>query len=155
MSRRGVVGVVCLALLLAAVLPMGQAAPSELQGTVRVSGAWALYPMMVTWAEEFHKANPGVRVDVSAGGAGKGAADVLGGLVDIGMISRDVHPDEVKRGGWWIPVVKDAVVPVINASNPVARELQARGLPRDVFKTCWIENRNITWGQVMREASGA
>jgi len=29
--------------------------PSSLQGTIRVSGAWALYPMMVKWVEEFKK----------------------------------------------------------------------------------------------------
>ena len=60
----------------------------ELQGTIRVSGAWALYPMMVRWGEEFRKIHPKVRVDISAGGAGKGIADALAGLVDIGMVSR-------------------------------------------------------------------
>ncbi|MGZ3495749.1 MAG: hypothetical protein ACXWM6_17285, partial [Thermodesulfobacteriota bacterium] len=25
----------------------------ELRGTIRVSGAWALYPMVVKWGEEF------------------------------------------------------------------------------------------------------
>ena len=35
---------------------------SSLEGTVRVSGAWALYPMMVRWADEFTKANPGWRI---------------------------------------------------------------------------------------------
>ncbi len=29
------------------------ASSAELEGTIRVSGAWALYPMMVRWAEEF------------------------------------------------------------------------------------------------------
>ena len=50
-----------------------------ISGTVRVSGAWALYPMMVKWAEEFRKVYPGVRIDVSAGGAGKGITDALAG----------------------------------------------------------------------------
>ena len=63
---------------------------SELQGTIRVSGAWALYPMMVNWGEEFRKIHPKVRVDISAGGAGKGVADALAGLVDIGMVSREI-----------------------------------------------------------------
>ncbi|KPV62011.1 MAG: hypothetical protein AOA66_1517 [Candidatus Bathyarchaeota archaeon BA2] len=26
--------------------------------TIKVSGAWALYPMMVKWAEEYHKIRP-------------------------------------------------------------------------------------------------
>ena len=46
----------------------------ELVGTIRVSGAWALYPMAVRWSEEFKKIHPKVRIDISAGGAGKGVA---------------------------------------------------------------------------------
>jgi len=118
-------------------------------GTVRVSGAWALYPMMVTWAEQFHKANPKVRIDVSAGGAGKGAADALGGLVDIGMVSRDIHPDEVGKGGFWVSVVKDAVIPVANARNPVAKELARRGVKRETFAALWIRGKTLTWGDVI------
>ena len=93
------------ALLLMLVLPAllacgggGTPAPGstdELEGTIRVSGAWALYPMMVKWGEEFQKVHPKVRVEISAGGAGKGAADALAGLVDIGMISRSIKQEEI------------------------------------------------------------
>ena len=43
-----------------------QASSQSQQGTIAVSGAFALYPMMVTWAEEYQKLHPGVRIDVSA-----------------------------------------------------------------------------------------
>jgi phosphate transport system substrate-binding protein len=120
----------------------------EKKGTIRVSGAWALYPMMVKWAEEYQKLNPGLRVDVSAGGAGKGATDALGGLVDIGMVSRDIHPEEEKRGGFWVSVVKDAVLPTANAANPVAKELRQRGLKRETFLALWIKGKQFSWGEV-------
>ena len=145
------------AVLAAAVLGLGSPASAreasarkqQLSGTVRVSGAWALYPMMVRWAEEFQKANPKVRIDVSAGGAGKGAADALGGLVDIGMVSRDIHPDEVKKGGFWLAVAKDAVLPTANAANPVAKELSRRGVKRDRFVSLWIAGKPLTWGELV------
>jgi len=120
-----------------------------LRGTIRVSGAWALYPMMVQWADEFQKLHPDVRIDVSAGGAGKGATDALGGMVDIGMVSREIHPEEARKGGFWVPVVKDAVLPVANATNPVARDLVARGVPRRVFSAVWVEGKSLTWGDVV------
>jgi phosphate transport system substrate-binding protein len=123
--------------------------PKELSGTVRVSGAWALYPMMIRWAEEFQKLHPQVRVEVSAGGAGKGVTDALGGLVDIGMVSRSIHPEEEKRGAFWVPVVKDAVVPVCNARNPVAADLARRGLTREQFAALWLEQRDVTWGSLI------
>lgn len=49
----------------------------ELQGEIQLSGAFALYPMAVKWAEEFRKIHPKVRIDISAGGAGKGITDAL------------------------------------------------------------------------------
>ena len=71
-----------------------------LQGDIAISGAWALYPMVVTWSEEFQKVYPDVQFDISAGGAGKGMADALGGAVDIGMVSRDIQPVEVEQGAF-------------------------------------------------------
>ena len=84
---------------------------------ISVSGAWAIYPLMVRWAEEYQGLYSGVRIDVSAGGAGKGMVDVLSGMVDIGMVSREIRPEEEEQGAYWIGVAKDAVFPTINANN--------------------------------------
>ncbi len=63
----------------------GPAQAPALEGQVSISGAWALYPMVVKWAEEFQKLHPRVRIDVQAGGAGKGIADVIADMVDFGI----------------------------------------------------------------------
>ena len=129
--------------------PAASAKGSSLEGTIRVSGAWALYPMMVTWGEEFGKVHPKVRVDISAGGAGKGVADALANLVDIGMVSREINPEEVKKGGFFIPVVKDAVFPVLNQANPVfEKDLLSKGVKKKTFIDLWISGRDLTWGEI-------
>ena len=73
--------------------------------------------MAVKWSEEFRKINPDVRIDISAGGAGKGIADVLGGMVEIGMVSREIYPEELNKGAFPIAVTKDAVVAVVSESK--------------------------------------
>jgi phosphate transport system substrate-binding protein len=123
------------------------------KGTIRVSGAWALYPMMVKWGEEYQKIHPEVRIDISAGGAGKGAADALAGLVDIGMVSREIKPEEVAQGGFFVPVVKDAVFPVINEGNPALSRLLASGIKKAAFMDLWINNKTLTWGDITRTSS--
>ena len=124
------------------------------QGTIRVSGAWALYPMMVRWGEEFQKLHPGIKVDISAGGAGKGVSDALGGLVDIGMVSREIKPEEIQKGGFFIPVVKDAVFPAMNAKNPTfAESISKTGLKKQAFLDLWIEGKPLTWGEVAGTSS--
>ncbi len=125
----------------------------ELEGTVTLSGAWALYPMAVKWAEEFQKIHPKIRVDVVAGGAGKGMADALAGAVDIGMISRDIYPEESRKGAWWVAVTKDAVVPIVNENNPVIKDLIAKGMKRDTFVGVWITGMVKTWGEIIGSTS--
>jgi phosphate transport system substrate-binding protein len=121
----------------------------ELQGTISISGAFALYPMMTRWAEEFTKLHPGVTFDVSAGGAGKGMTDALSGAVDIGMVSRAITADEEAKGAFWVPAVKDAVFPMVNAANPVLSDLMAKGLTKEVFVGIFISGTVTTWGQAV------
>ena len=110
----------------------------ELSGTISISGAFALYPMTVRWAEEFQKLHPDVRIDISAGGAGKGMADALSQMVDLGMFSREVRQAEIDKGAWWIAVTKDAVLPTTNAKNPVIEQLKIKGLKRQQFIDIFI-----------------
>jgi len=124
-----------------------------LQGTIRVSGAFALYPMMQRWTEEFQKLYPQVRVDVSAGGAGKGMTDVLGGLVDIAMVSREIKPEEEQQGAAFVPVVKDTVVAVINAGNPTLKELAQKGAVKQTLVDLWMQGATPTWGDLAGSGS--
>jgi phosphate transport system substrate-binding protein len=121
----------------------------SLNGTITVSGAFALYPMMVRWSEEFHKLHPAVQFDVSAGGAGKGMADVLAGAVDVGMVSRDVAPEEAAKGAFAVGVCVDGVFPAINAQNPVRDDILKRGISREVFAAIYISGTIKTWGEVV------
>jgi phosphate transport system substrate-binding protein len=120
---------------------------SELKGTISISGAFALYPMAVKWAEEFKKLHPDVKIDVSAGGAGKGMADVLSKMVDLGMVSRSVSPEEEAKGAWKISVVKDAVVAVINQKNPVLKDIMSKGLTREKFIDIYLTGNIKQWGK--------
>ncbi|MCM8762889.1 MAG: substrate-binding domain-containing protein, partial [Candidatus Omnitrophica bacterium] len=95
-----------------------QAKEEELKGTLTISGAWAIYPTAIAWAEKFQELHPKVKIDVSAGGAGKGAADAINGLVDIGMVSRQPDKAELEKGITPIYILHDAVFPIISENNP-------------------------------------
>ena len=121
----------------------------RLEGTITVSGAWALYPLMVRWGEEFQKIHPDVRFDISAGGAGKGMADALADAVDIGMVSREIYPAEVEKGAFWVAVTKDAVFPTVNEENPVWEDLHRKGVSQETFVGIFVTGEITTWGQVV------
>ena len=137
------------------------AAPTEapaateepLSGTISVSGAFALYPMMTVWAEEFTKLHPDVQFDVQGGGAGKGMTDTIAGAVDIGMISRSIKDEETAQGIFWVSVTKDAVFPIINAENPVAAQILEKGISQETFAKIYITGEITTWGEVVGDPS--
>ena len=120
----------------------------ELYGEISLSGAFALYPLAVQWSNEFQKLHPGVKIDVSAGGAGKGVTDAIAEVVDFGMVSRELSDAEKERGAVGFAVAKDAVVPTINAENPVIADLKKHGVTRDDLVALWINGEKKTWGQV-------
>jgi phosphate transport system substrate-binding protein len=124
-------------------------APSGLNGIITISGAFALYPMMTIWSQEFQKVYPAVQFDISAGGAGKGITDVLTGMVDIGMISRPITANEESKGAYWVAITKDAVFPVVNARNPVIANIMSKGITQDAFIKIFITGEITTWGQVV------
>ena len=122
---------------------------SSQAGTITISGAWALYPMMIRWSEEYQKIYPDVMFDISAGGAGKGMSDALAGAVDIGMVSREIYSEEIDKGAFWVSVTKDAVFPTINENNPVWDDLSQKGAARDIFVKMFITGEITTWGQMI------
>ena len=127
----------------------GASNPDELSGTISISGAFALYPMMTVWAEEFSKLHPNVQFDVQGGGAGKGMTDTIAGAVDIGMISRSIKPEEESQGIFWVSVTKDAVFPIISTENPVAGQIMAKGISQEIFNKIYITGEITTWGEVV------
>lgn len=122
---------------------------TSLKGTITISGAFALYPMMQVWAEEFAKVYPEVTFDISAGGAGKGMADTISGAVDIGMVSREISKEEEAQGAYWVAVTKDAVFAVINEQNPILDELLTKGVSKETLSKIYISGEITTWGQVI------
>jgi ABC-type phosphate transport system, periplasmic component len=124
-------------------------------GQISISGAFALYPMVIRWVDEYRKINPGVRFDISAGGAGKGISDALNGMVEIGMVSREIYPEEVKKGAFPIAVTKDAVVAVVSELNPALNDIMTKGLTKDAANNIWITGRYKTWAQVFGSKSSS
>ena len=130
-----------------------QAKEGELSGKVTISGAFALYPLAVQWADEFMKENPSVRIDISAGGAGKGMTDVLSGMVDLAMVSREVAKEEVDKGAWTVAVAKDAVLPTVNANNPFLADILKKGISKARLIELYQNGTIKYWGELLGTAS--
>ncbi|WP_235891183.1 PstS family phosphate ABC transporter substrate-binding protein [Sphingobacterium lumbrici] len=117
-------------------------------GTISISGAFALYPIVVLWSEDFKKIHPNVRFNVSAGGAGKGIADVLTNMVDIGLVSRDIHQQELDRGAFPVHVAKDAVVGTLNSNHPNIELIKQRGFTQEELENIFVHSKYKLWSDI-------
>lgn len=120
----------------------------KLKGEIAISGAFALYPLAVKWAEEFQKLNPDVIIDVTAGGTGKGVTDVLSETAEIGMCGRDLNENEIMQGAWAVAVTKDAVLASGNTQNPVLTDIFKKGISKEQFAKIYAEQAK-TWGEIV------
>jgi phosphate transport system substrate-binding protein len=117
--------------------------------SISISGAFALYPLAQTWAEEYNKTHPDIKFNIQAGGAGKGLLDVLSGATDVGMFSREIGDEEKGKGIWWIALCKEAVLPTINAANPYIDIIRKRGLKKEEFKSIFIDQEPSAWDSLL------
>lgn len=125
----------------------------ELSGKITMSGAFALYPMAVRWGEEFKKLHPKVEFDIQGGGAGKGMTDALTKTVSLGMVSREITPEEAKKGAFGYAVCKDAVVPTMNINNPYYSKIYETGITKQQFYNIYMGRTITTWGQLLKNGA--
>jgi phosphate transport system substrate-binding protein len=71
----------------------------------------------------------------------------LSSMVEIGMVSREIYPEEIKKGAFPVAVTKDAVVAVVSDKNPVLNDILAKGLKNDAGNNIWITGKHTSWAQ--------
>ena len=140
-------------ILTVAILLSSCTSTKKKENTINISGAFALYPLVVKWAEEYRKEHPEVRFNISGGGAGKGMADALAGTVDLGMFSREISPEEINQGVWWVGLSIDAVLPTISAENPYLEGLNKRGITQAEFKALFIDEKLKDWSELSKTST--
>ena len=102
--------------------PVRIVAPS---GSIQLAGSESMRPVVTACAESFMARNPKTDVIVRGGGSGDGVAALLHGLVDVGMISRDLSKPErdyASSKGMEIsqaPLALDGIAIIVNRTNPI------------------------------------
>ena len=140
---------ILLSCLMLAMNFQGAPPPPGEQISISFSGAFALYPLVQVWAEEYNKTHPNIRFDIQAGGAGKGLTDCLSGAVDVGMFSRELSDAEKSKGAWTLALCKDAVLPTMNSKNSAFKSLQVRGVKKNEFAAIFAVKTITTWNDLL------
>ncbi|MDP2370167.1 PstS family phosphate ABC transporter substrate-binding protein [Rhodoferax sp.] len=119
---------------------------------VKVDGSSTVYPVTEAVAEEFQKANKGLKVTVGVSGTGGGFKKFCRGETDISNASRPISTSEMadcnKTGVEYfeLPVAFDALTVVINPKNTWLKQATVAEL-----KKMWepaAQGKVMRWNQV-------
>jgi phosphate transport system substrate-binding protein len=118
--------------------PSGTYAIQQIAGKLRVTGSTTLFPIAQAAADAYMARNPKADIQISGGGSGVGVQAIGEGTTDIGMSSRDITSAEMAKYPGLVPidVATDAVVLIVNPSNPVTALTldQVRGLYNGTYQ---------------------
>ncbi|WP_448602688.1 PstS family phosphate ABC transporter substrate-binding protein [Thermoleptolyngbya sp.] len=130
----------------------GTTTASNLTGNVLVDGSSTVFPISEAMAEEFMRANPGVRVTVGVSGTGGGFKKFCAGETDISNASRPIKKEEIdlcaQNGIEYVevPIAYDGLSVVVNPSNEFATCLTV-----DELKKMWepaAQGKITNWNQI-------
>ncbi|MBI4312164.1 MAG: PstS family phosphate ABC transporter substrate-binding protein [Chloroflexi bacterium] len=124
--------------------------PPALRGVIEIDGSSTVFPITEAVAEEFHKANPQVRVNVGVSGTGGGFKRFVAGETQISDASRPISASEAdaaaKNGIEYIElkVATDGLSVVVNPKNDFVSCLTVAEL-----KKVWEPSSTMNnWNQV-------
>lgn len=126
-----------------------ESAKSSLSGNFKISGAYALYPLVQKWADDFMIIHPGVKIEVLKNGTGQGIADLREKKVQLVMISRPLTAEETEAGIWVIAVAKDGVAPIVNQKNPYLNKIIKQGLSPEELQRLFTAEVPVKWSELL------
>lgn len=86
--------------------------------TISISGSTSIGPLMEKIQEKYEEENSGVTLEIQQNGSGAGIKDVISGISEIGMSSRELKDDE-KTSVQGTIVAYDGITLLVNPENPV------------------------------------
>jgi phosphate transport system substrate-binding protein len=114
-----------------------------------VGGAYALYPLIKKWSDDFMKIYPLVKIVVTSGGTGQGVNNLLAKKDQLAMISRPLTPEELKEGIWVVAVAKEGVAPIVNQKNPYLKRILDHGITPEKLIKLFTGPKPMTWGELL------
>ena len=90
----------------------------EAQTTISISGSTSVGPLMLKVQEKYEAANEGVTLEIQENGSGAGIKDVINGVSEIGMSSRELKSEEASQVDATV-IAHDGIALLVNPDNQV------------------------------------
>lgn len=120
----------------ATLLAVAMSGKAQAQQIIKVDGSSTVFPITEAVAEDFQKANKGIKVTVGIGGTGGGFKKFCRGETDVSNASRPILKKEMedcaKAGIKYIelPIAFDALTVVVNPKNTFLKSITIEELKK-------------------------
>jgi phosphate transport system substrate-binding protein len=130
----------------ASAAPAATAAPASSgeRQTIKISGSTTVLPIVQKAADQYMAAHANADIQVSGGGSGVGIQAIGAKTVDIGMSSREVTADEMKKYPAFVitPVAQDGIAVIVNPAN------EARYITLDQIRNIYL-GKTTKWTEII------
>ena len=120
--------------------------PSK-SGPVRITGAFALLPLMNRWISDYTKNHPEVKFEIQSTGSIAGVSRLLHGEADLAMVSSELTKNADTQV-WIAPVAGLGTVFIMNHENPYYKNIRANGLNKDLLLGFFSSIEQKYWGDL-------
>jgi phosphate transport system substrate-binding protein len=120
--------------------PQSPPTATSLAGRITFAGSTTIQPLADKLGQAFKQHNPGVTLDIAAGGSVVGIQAIHAGTVDLGMASRALTSDEA-QGITPRQIAVDVIAIVVHPSNPV------KSLTMDQLRGIYM-GKTTDWSEV-------
>ncbi len=121
---------------------------SDVKGSMTISSTPDLFKLATGWASEYSVINPKIKINVVS------LADQTGDLStgtgdNLAFISNESNPALVDGSKWKMVIGRDAIVPVMNSSNPYLAEIIRQGISAAEFAGFFNSPDQHTWANLL------
>ncbi len=87
------------------------------KGKLIIAGSSSVTPLMEKLKEAYEKINPNANLEILQSDSTTGVTSTIEGIADIGMVSREVKPSELKKGLKAQVLALDGLAVIVHKSN--------------------------------------
>ena len=127
--------------------PVPEGILSSASGPIKITGAYALLPLMERWVSEYTKKHPEVTIEIQSTGSVTGVSRLLHGEADLAMISSELAK-EADTQVWIAPVAGLGTVFIVNRNNPYYQKINTNGLNKDILLRFFTTGHTSYWGDL-------
>ena len=118
--------------------------------TLNITSSPELYPLTTSWATEYTRLNPTVKIIVSNIGDKQALADN-----NLRFASNGSYEAVNNESNWKMVVGRDAIVPIINAKNPMLMEINKEGFSAGKFAKLFVSSKKMNWRTMIVDGQNA